>query len=233
MSWKGEDRGYRTIRFICISEKQAEQRLIPGNRRKESGADMRGNIQGVQFTETGIEPQKKHPYVIIWLDDASRMAIAWGVFKSSTHVESIETFKEAQNKTHEFNVRIRAVNIDRDLRFFSNKNPGASAFEYYLKGEEIRPIPSRKGNPQTNGKLERLWLEYDRYRWRFESIEAFLKWYNNRIHGALEYFIAETPQEAFLRRSQPEAFLGRFLKWGDWYEKKWIWQAKKYPYSTV
>jgi transposase len=32
-------------RFICISEKLTEQRLIPRNRRKESSADMKGNIQ--------------------------------------------------------------------------------------------------------------------------------------------------------------------------------------------
>jgi transposase InsO family protein len=130
-------------------------------------------------------------------------------------MESIDTIKEAQDKAHEFNVRIREVNTDRDTRFYSNKNPGTSEFEHYLKREGIKHIPSIKGNPQTNGKLERLWLEYNRHRWRFESIEAFLKWYSNRIHGALDYINAETPQEAFLRRSPPEAILGRFFKWGD------------------
>ena len=158
---------------------------------------------------------KRHPYAIIWLDDASRMALAGGEFERAAHVESIDTIKEAQDKAHEFNVRIREVNTDRDARFYSNKNPGTSEFEHYLKREGIKHIPSRKGNPQTNGKLERLWLEYDRHRWRFESIEAFLKWYNNRIHGALDYINAETPQEAFLRRSPPEAILGRFFKGGD------------------
>jgi hypothetical protein len=38
---------------------------------------------------------------------------------------------------------------------------------------------------------------------------------NNRIPGALDYFNAEPLQEAFLRRYQPEAILGMFLKWAD------------------
>ena len=135
------------------------------------------------------------------------MAIAGGEFKSASHVESIETFKEAQNKTHEFNVWIREVNTDRDSRFYSNKNPGTSAFEHYLKREGIRHIPSRKGNPQTNGKLERLWREYDRHRWRFVSIEAFLKWYNNIIHGALDYSMRRHRK----RRSYVDLSQKRFL----------------------
>ena len=128
----------------------------------------------------------------------------------------IEQFKEAQNRALDFNIRIREVNTDKDARFYSNKNPGTSAFEQYLKGAGIRHTPSRKGNPQTNGKLERLWLEYDRHRWRFDSIDAFLTWYNNRIHGALDYINGETPQEAFLRKSPPEAILGMFLKGDEW-----------------
>jgi hypothetical protein len=73
------------------------------------------------------------------------MAIAGGEFESATHIESIETFKGAQNKIHEFNVWTRDVNTNRDSRFYSNKNHGTSAFERYLKSEGIRHIPSKKG----------------------------------------------------------------------------------------
>lgn len=51
----------------------------------------------------------------------SRMALAGGEFERATHVESIDTIKEAQDKAHEFNVRIREVNTDRDTRFYSIK----------------------------------------------------------------------------------------------------------------
>jgi hypothetical protein len=141
-----------------------------------------------------------------------------GEFEHATHVESIDQFKEAQMRARAFNIQIGEVNTDRDPRFYSNKSSGTSAFEQYLEREGIRHVPSRKGNPQTNGKLERLWLEYDRHRWRFESLDAFLTWYNNRIHGALDYRGGETPAEAFIRRAPPEAILGLFLKEDMWYE---------------
>jgi len=117
---------------------------------------------------------ENHPNAIIWLDDASRMALAGGEFEHATHVESIDQFKEAQMRALAFNISIGEVNTDRDSRFYSSKSSGTSAFEHYLEREGIRHVPSRKGNPQTNGKLERLWLEYDRHRWRFDSLEAFL-----------------------------------------------------------
>ena len=135
------------------------------------------------------------------------------------HALSCQWFKGEKNIAGLHNVWIRGGNTKRDTRFHSNKNLGTSAFEHYLKKEGIWHIPSRKGMPQTKGKLERLWQEYNRHRWRFESIEAFLKLYNNRIHGALDYFNAEIPQEAFLRICQPESIIGRLLKGGDIQEK--------------
>jgi hypothetical protein len=102
------------------------------------------------------------------------MALTDGEFEGTTRVESIKEFKEAQNKAYESNITIKVVNTDRDSRICSKKNSGTSAFEHYLRREGIRHVPSRKGNIQTIDKLERLWLEYDRHRWRFESIEACL-----------------------------------------------------------
>jgi putative transposase len=139
------------------------------------------------------------------------MALAGGEFVHATHVESIDQFKETQTRARAFTIPLCKVNTDRDSRFYSNKSSATLAFERCLEGEGIRYVPSRKGNPQTNGKLEQLWLEYDRHRWRFDSLDAFLAWYNNRIHGALDYQEGETPEEAFLRRAPPEAILGRFL----------------------
>jgi putative transposase len=103
-----------------------------------------------------------HPNAIMWLDDASRMALAGGEFEHATHVESIDQFKEAQRRARAFNILTGEVNTGRDSRFYYNKSSGISAFEHYLEREGIRHVPSRKGNPQTNGKLERLWIEYDR-----------------------------------------------------------------------
>ncbi|MEK7123304.1 MAG: HAD-IC family P-type ATPase, partial [Patescibacteria group bacterium] len=75
-----------------------------------------------------------------------------------------------------------------------------SEFELFLIKHKIQHIPSRRKNPQTNGKLERFWQEYNRHRWRFKKLEEFLDWYNARLHGALRLDWAETPNEAFIRK---------------------------------
>ncbi|MCD6170916.1 MAG: DDE-type integrase/transposase/recombinase [Thermoplasmata archaeon] len=110
--------------------------------------------------------------------------LAGGEFKEATTEYSIQTFKDAQRKAEEFNIGIKEVNTDRGVQFYSNGNK-PSRFERYLERQGIKFIPSRKSNPQTNGTLERLWYEYDKHRFSFDSIDEFIEWYNNRIHGAL------------------------------------------------
>jgi putative transposase len=42
-------------------------------------------------------------------------------------------------------------------------------------------------HPQTNGKLERWFGEYQKHRLAFSTSEVFKEWYNNRPHGSLEF----------------------------------------------
>ena len=54
--------------------------------------------------------------------------------------------------------------------------------------------------PQSNGKLERFFQTYETHRWRFDSLEPFLEYYNDhRPHQSLRYDDLETPSEAFDR----------------------------------
>ena len=149
-------------------------------------------------------------YAIVWLDDASRFILAGGEFSKATTAYSIQTLQEAQEKARQFNATICEVNTDRGVQFYSTKDK-PSKFEKYLKGQGIRYIPSRKSNPQTNGKLERFWYEYDKHRSSFEDIQQFIDWYNARIHGALWLEIGEKPKEAFIRKLPPENLLGLFM----------------------
>ena len=61
-------------------------------------------------------------------------------------------------------------------------------------------------------KEERFWYEYDKHRWRFDSLNEFIDWYNDLIHGALWIEIGETPKKAFERKMPPESILGLFWK---------------------
>ena len=111
---------------------------------------------------------------------------------------------------------IFAINSDRGSQFYANKKgkkgKGKSQFQKYLEKKRIKHIPSRRNNPQTNGKIERWGREYKQHRDQFDTAEAFADWYNNRIHGALNLEIGETPQEAFFRKLRRECLCGMFLK---------------------
>jgi putative transposase len=149
---------------------------------------------------------ENHPHAILWLDDASRYILSCGEFDSATTAHSIKTFELAVREAAGYNGIINQVNTDRGTQFFQSQ--GKSLFEVFLEGKGIQFIPSRKSNPQTNGKLERLWLEYDRHRWRFGSVQEFADWYNDRMHGALWMEIAESPKMAVTRKNRPESTLG-------------------------
>lgn len=156
-----------------------------------------------------------HPHAIIWLDDASRFILSGGEFIEATSEHSIETLQSAQKIAKKFNASIREVNTDRGTQFFSNHPNSMNKFEKYLFDSGIIHIPSRRNNPQTNGKLERLWFEYDKHRWRFSTMRKFISWYNRRMHGSLWMKYGETPGEAVWRKCPEDSLLGMFWRWNE------------------
>lgn len=158
---------------------------------------------------------ENHPHVIAWLDDASRKVYAGGEFKRPIAPFVIKTFRGALAHAEEHNLTIKQVNTDRDSTFFGRKG-GKSAFQILLEKRGIQHIPSRVKNPQTNGKLERFWFEYDKHRERFSSFQEFVSWYNGLIHGELNPRGGVTPAEAFVRKLPPESILGLFTRIIGW-----------------
>jgi transposase InsO family protein len=154
--------------------------------------------------------------VIAYQDDASRYILAIRECEHATGKITIKILKEAESVAKSVNGVILSINTDRGSQFYANKKgkkgKGESQFEKYIEGKEIKHIPSRRNNPQTNGKLERWGREFKKHRDKFETAEAFKTWYNNRIHGALDLEIGETPQEAFIRKLRSECLCGMFLK---------------------
>ena len=156
-----------------------------------------------------------HPHVIVWLDDASRYALTGAEYPNANMENSIKTMQDAIGKAIEYHTIIRDVNTDRGTEFFSNHPNSTSKFQEYLKDNEIKHVPSKRNNPQTNGKLERFWYEYDKHRWRFENVDEFLRWYNQRLHGSLWLEIGESPQDALIRKMDPGVLLGMFMRWTE------------------
>lgn len=154
--------------------------------------------------------------VIAYEDDASRKVLSIGEFDNATSKNSIKTLKEAEEYLKPFNAKIREINTDRGSQFIVTKylaiKQGKTEFERYLDKRGIKHIPSRRRNPQTNGKMERWVQEYKKHRDKFKSGEEFMNWYNNRMHGALNLSKAETPNQAFIKKMRTEIWLGLFYK---------------------
>ena len=115
-------------------------------------------------------------------------------------VELLETVREETATDGE----VLEVITDHGSEFYANtrdKNDEADhAFETYLTENEIQQTLCKIGRPQSNGKLERFFQTYETHRWRFDSLEPFLKYYNDhRPHQSLRYDDLETPSEAFDR----------------------------------
>jgi len=73
-------------------------------------------------------------------------------------------------------------------------------------------------HPQTNGKIEKLFDCYNRYRDDFESLDDFVYWYNNvRFHESLDtkHYLQTLPEDAFWSRLPVEARLGVAFKLFD------------------
>lgn len=81
-----------------------------------------------------------------------------------------------------------------------------SDFKKHIERHGIKPILAKVKHPQTNGKLERWFGEYQRHRLAFSSFEEFREWYNNRPHGSLDFEHLETPEKAFRRKMRPEMY---------------------------
>lgn len=153
---------------------------------------------------------------ICYQDDSSRKILSMWEGSNATAKNSIKALKMAQTELGELAQFVRAINTDRGSPFYANKKDknNESEHEYltYLASQGIKHIPSRVKNPQTNGKVERWFQEYKKHRHKFKSAEEFRIWFNNKIHGALNYRRGETPEKAFIKRIDPTIRIGLFWK---------------------
>ena len=142
-----------------------------------------------------------HQHCIFWLDDASRKILSAGEFSNATRDNAIATFKLAEKELEKVGWQVLRVNTDRGSQFFANKGEDAqSGFRRYLEENGVKFIPSRPNNPQTNGKVERRWQEYDKHRWRFNTLQEWVNWHNERLTTALDIEQFQTPNKAFIQK---------------------------------
>jgi len=172
----------------------------PNKQKKRKRCRYEREHTGSLFHADYHRKDENSPHCIFWLDDASRNILSGGEFDSPNAENAIATFKVAEQKMGEYECPILQVNTDRGSAFVSNKIEGTSKFQTYCESKGIKVIPSRVKNPQTNGKVERRWQEYDKHRHRFNTLQEWIDWYNNRLTTALDIEYYETPNKAFIRK---------------------------------
>ena len=104
------------------------------------------------------------------------------------------------------------VNFQRRATKGEAPSSAHTQFGRYLAEWGIRHVVSRVNHPETNGKLERFWREYDRHRWRYATLEEFLEWHNDQVPESLWVEMHETPREAWQRKMPGEVQLGQFFR---------------------
>ena len=149
--------------------------------------------------------------VCVVLDDASRKILAGDEFNSATTENSLKLVQEVLDKYGHIR-KIREIITDHGCQFYANRRDkegdAEHTFELFLAEKGIKHVLCRYKHPQSNGKVERWFQTYKKFRQLFESFEEFVDWYNNRPHGSLDM---ATPNQAFDEKLQGFV-LRRFLE---------------------
>ncbi len=157
--------------------------------------------------------QNKHrQWVCAVLDDSSRKILSAGEYERRSAEHAIELLDEAYENF--FHVRpIREVITDHGTAFYANKRDkdgkAEHPFEKYCKEKDIKQLLCQYNHPQSNGKIEKWFDTYEKHRYRYDSINDFVDWYNEiKPHFSLDL---RTPEEVFWKRAR-SYILGNFFE---------------------
>ena len=136
-------------------------------------------------------------------DDASRFVFDMIETESQSAQTSVELLDKVRQDFPQ-PVPILEVITDHGSEFVNTHQEDRPClnhkFEGYLHEHGIKHTLCKVGRPQSNGKIERFFQTYDKQRWRFDSLEEFLDFYNKiRPHMSLKWDELETPYEAYDR----------------------------------
>ena len=153
-------------------------------------------------------------WLLVILDDASRLIVGTAVTHHATAELAWETFLRA-GRTYGFP---RQVLTDHGTQFTKEPHEAVGLFDRKLRdlrkeGVRVAHIHGRVKHPQTGGKVERVngTIKASLRRRRkdgtplFTDVDDVVHWYNTRRpHMSLDFDRAETPLEAFERKLRPK-----------------------------
>jgi len=131
-------------------------------------------------------------WLIEYLDDHSRFIVGIRYTKVATAEVAIKLFNESWKRCG----LPREVLSDRGAQFYANIG-GKSRFTRHLENLNVNHILASVKKPTTTGKIKRFWLTHNTERWKYETLQKFVNYYNyKRPHMSLEY---QTPYEVFTK----------------------------------
>jgi putative transposase len=130
-------------------------------------------------------------WLIAYLDDHSRFIVGVTETDHATTEIAIRLFDKSRKRYG----NPREVISDRGTQFY--KDRGESLYVKALRDRGVNHIAASVRKPTTCGKLERFWLTHNTERYRFNSLQNFISYYNfKRHHMSLDY---RTPYEVFCK----------------------------------
>ena len=164
------------------------------------------------------DPRLKGFNLIVYLDDASRCVIGYGVFEHATSENSVLALRRA----FRYFDKPAQMLSDNGSQFTSRKRTSKTPkngwmptlFEDELLEHGIVLINSRPYHPQTNGKLERFFRTLEEELPYYDSMDEYIGYYNEkRLHFSLDIDHGQTPLMAFADKRATKAIRKTNPKW--------------------
>ena len=127
-------------------------------------------------------------YLIAYLDDCSRYVPAIELYSEATTENVLKLTDSALSHGR----TPGQVLSDHGTQFYSDDSK--SRFTLYLEAHGIEHITGSIGKPTTQGKIERFWQTFQLYYPKFNNLDRFREYYNNKPHRSLNY---KTPAEVY------------------------------------
>jgi len=203
--------GYLMERGLARAEssKRKQRKWVRYERKHSMSA---GHIDWHEDDESGLK-------ICAVLDDSSRKILAINEFGTVNTVNTIAVVERAVQEYGHI-CPLRELIMDHGSEFGAHRRDENgdwdSEFKQYLGSKGIHPILARVKHPQTNGKVEKWFDTYDRFRYEYQTVDDFVVWYNNRPHGSLDFENLESPELAFWRRLPQQAILGMGIRIFGW-----------------
>ncbi|MHB1812765.1 MAG: IS481-like element ISTvo3 family transposase [Thermoplasmataceae archaeon] len=127
----------------------------------------------MDYHQTGMD----YPYAVVCVDMSTKKILSM--------VETRKITKEVMEKNIDALAEFRkSSSLDIQKVYLRSGILsilyGATDVKFYFSKKGVENVESDKHGNRVHLALSRLWQNYDRFRWTFNSPENFIYWYNNR-----------------------------------------------------